>query len=468
MQSFGCIASDMQFSSQQNSFAASAKLVVQVCERRSCSDSRFCAGFFLPVGNLQSDKSFSSVILRKQRRTLTALSSFGTLLQLPDRLSRCQPRIASSSFLARAQQEGQIVETEPEVETGGKLEKGAAAAVTAGIVAQDGSAAIQAAIAAADSAVVLQKRAEEDGFRHSYITEALREIYATCRQWLWKGYSINYAVQGSGPPILLVHGFGASIGHWRRNIGVLAKSNTVYAIDLLGLGASEKPSKFQYTMEIWAELLVDFIKEVVGAPTVLIGNSIGSLACVIASAGAAPSGLVRGTVLLNCSGGMNNKAVTDDWRLQLASPLLWLIDFLLQRPSIATRLFNRVKSRDNLKTILQSIYSNKDAVDDELVEVILRPADTAGALDAFVSIITGPPGPKPMKLIPSISNPILVLWGDEDPFTPINGPVGKYFQALPQINPKVQLYLLQGVGHCPHDDSPDLVHEKLLPWLANL
>jgi pimeloyl-ACP methyl ester carboxylesterase len=63
---------------------------------------------------------------------------------------------------------------------------------------------------------VLQKIAEEDGFRHSYITEALREIYATCRQWLWKGYSINYAVQGSGPPILLVHGFGASIGHWRR------------------------------------------------------------------------------------------------------------------------------------------------------------------------------------------------------------------------------------------------------------
>jgi pimeloyl-ACP methyl ester carboxylesterase len=34
---------------------------------------------------------------------------------------------------------------------------------------------------------------------------------------------------------------------------VLAKSNTVYAIDLLGLGASEKPFKFQYTMEIWAE-----------------------------------------------------------------------------------------------------------------------------------------------------------------------------------------------------------------------
>lgn len=102
------------------------------------------------------------------------------------------------------------------------------------------------------------------------------------------------------------------------------------------------------------------------------------------------------------------------------------------------------------------------------MQVIVRPADTEGALDAFVSIITGPPGPKPDTLIPAIQNPILVLWGDEDPFTPINGPVGKYFQALPETNPAVELHLLQGVGHCPHDDRPDLVHAKLLPWLAAL
>lgn len=121
-----------------------------------------------------------------------------------------------------------------------------------------------------------------------------------------------------------------------------------------------------------------------------------------------------------------------------------------------------------MKTVLQSVYSNKEAVDDELVEVILKPAETEGALDAFVSIITGPPGPKPQTLIPVIENPILVLWGDEDPFTPIDGPVGKYFRALPETNPQVQLFLLENVGHCPHDDRPDLVHEKLVPWLAQL
>lgn len=210
------------------------------------------------------------------------------------------------------------------------------------------------------------------------------------------------------------------------------------------------------------------------------------------------------------------------------------------RNNISMLIGNSVKNRDNLKNVLQSVYINKEAVDDELVEVtiflikpsetvmcrrwvfierrhclvcnshkclkslpsrvipitllyleavrnyhnyshyplwsafgllgmvqiIRKPATTEGALDAFVSIITGPPGPKPTTL--PIHNPMLVLWGDEDPFTPINGPVGKYFQGLPKSNPKVVLHLLQGVGHCPQDDRPDLVHEKLLPWLAEL
>lgn len=50
----------------------------------------------------------------------------------------------------------------------------------------------------------------------SFITEDLKSIYATKREWAWRGYSIAYTVQGCGPPVLLVHGFGASIGHWRR------------------------------------------------------------------------------------------------------------------------------------------------------------------------------------------------------------------------------------------------------------
>ncbi|KAL9437422.1 hypothetical protein AB3S75_023308 [Citrus x aurantiifolia] len=278
----------------------------------------------------------------------------------------------------------------------------------------------------------------------------VNEIRESCKMWKWKGqYSINYLVSSTpnshpnSPPLLLVHGFGASIPHWRRNIGTLAKSYTVYAIDLLGFGASDKPAGYSYTMEGWAQLILDFLDEVVKKPTVLIGNSVGSLACVIAASESSQT-LVRGLVLLNCAGGMNNKAIVDDWRIKLLLPLLWFIDFLLKQRPIASAIFERVKQRETLRNILLSIYANKESVDETLVEIIREPANEEGALDAFVSIVTGPPGPNPVQLMPSISIPVLVLWGDEDPFTPLDGPV----------------------GHCPHDDSPELVHEKLLPWLA--
>ncbi|KAK7356849.1 hypothetical protein VNO80_16128 [Phaseolus coccineus] len=304
----------------------------------------------------------------------------------------------------------------------------------------------------------------------------VEKIKQRCLTWQWKDqYSINYFVssdspqqlQANHPPLLLVHGFGASIPHWRRNIKILAQNYTVYAIDLLGFGASDKPPGFEYTMEAWAQLILDFLNEVIQKPTVLIGNSVGSLACLIAASDSSQT-LVRGIVLLNCAGGMNNKAIVDDWRIKLLLPLLWLIDFLLKQKGIASAIFERVKQRENLRNVLSSVYGNKESVDEELVEIIREPANAPGALDAFVSIVTGPPGPNPVALMPNISLPVLLLWGDEDPFTPIDGPVGKYFSSLPSQQENVKLFLLEGVGHCPHDDRPDLVHEKLLPWLASL
>jgi pimeloyl-ACP methyl ester carboxylesterase len=61
-------------------------------------------------------------------------------------------------------------------------------------------------------------------------------------------------------------------------------------------------------MELWADQLSDFLAEFVQpSPAVLVGNSVGSLACLM-TADAAPSS-VAGLALLNCAGGMNNKAI---------------------------------------------------------------------------------------------------------------------------------------------------------------
>ena len=62
---------------------------------------------------------------------------------------------------------------------------------------------------------------------------------------------IRYTVAGEGQPLLLIHGFGASIGHWKKNIPVLAEAGyRVFALDLLGFGASDK-APLDYTLELW-------------------------------------------------------------------------------------------------------------------------------------------------------------------------------------------------------------------------
>lgn len=240
----------------------------------------------------------------------------------------------------------------------------------------------------------------------------------------------------------------------------------VYALDLLGFGLSEK-AQVDYSIELWADQITDFMAEFISQPAIVIGNSVGSLATLLVVS-SAPENAVKGTVLLNCAGAMNNKALVDDWRLLLAYPIFAFYDFLLKIPAVAQFLFKLASQKENIRNVLLNVYGNSDAVNDELVDIIYRPSQDNGAIGVFVSVLTGPPGPRPESLMGQLQCPLLLLWGEEDPFTPMDGPVGKFFQKLAESRPNTQFIKLKGVGHCPHDDRPDLVHEQLLPWLASL
>lgn len=88
----------------------------------------------------------------------------------------------------------------------------------------------------------------------------------------------QYTVVGNeGPAVLLVHGFGAFLEHYRDNVDSIVNSkNRVWTITVLGFGKSEKPNII-YTERLWAELLRDFMIEVVGEPAHCVGNSIGGM-----------------------------------------------------------------------------------------------------------------------------------------------------------------------------------------------
>ena len=80
---------------------------------------------------------------------------------------------------------------------------------------------------------------------------------------------------------------------------------------------------------------------------------------------------------------MNNKARTDDWRVKLAFPIFLLVDFVLKTELIAARLFNNFRTAENVRSVLQTVYVNSDAVDDELVDLICKPGVRALAISCM-------------------------------------------------------------------------------------
>ncbi len=85
---------------------------------------------------------------------------------------------------------------------------------------------------------------------------------------------LRYVEAGAGSPVVLVHGIGRSLHDWSDNIDAFAQSHRVLAVDMLGFGLSEKP-QIQYTVDVQAKALCEFMRALKLEPTALVGNSLG-------------------------------------------------------------------------------------------------------------------------------------------------------------------------------------------------
>lgn len=96
----------------------------------------------------------------------------------------------------------------------------------------------------------------------------------------WKNGKVFYTKRGSGSPILLIHELNpiASSYEWCRIVKKLEKNHTVYTLDLLGCGRSDKPY-LTYTNYLYVQLITDFIHNVIGEkPDVITTNNAVSFA----------------------------------------------------------------------------------------------------------------------------------------------------------------------------------------------
>lgn len=279
--------------------------------------------------------------------------------------------------------------------------------------------------------------------------------------WQWQGHKIRYTVAGEGKPLLLIHGFGASIGHWQKNIPVLAaESYRVFAIDLLGFGGSDK-APLDYTLELWQEQIKDFWSEHINEPTVFIGNSIGALLGLMLVTDYPE--ISAGGVLINCAGGLNHRPGD-------LNPVLGLVmkgfAKLISSPLTGQFIFDNIRRKSQIRRTLYQVYRDRNAVTDELVEMLYQPSCDAGAQKVFASVLTAPAGKSPDELLIDLQRPLLVIWGEKDPWTPVTG--AKIYQDLAATSPEVQFQVIPDAGHCPHDEKPEAVNSKILNWLPVL
>jgi pimeloyl-ACP methyl ester carboxylesterase len=212
--------------------------------------------------------------------------------------------------------------------------------------------------------------------------------------WQWREQKIYYVQAGNfaddKPPLLLVHGFGASTDHGRKNIHQLQEKFSVWAIDMLGFGRSSKPA-WEYTGNLWREQLNDFITEVIKQPTVIAGNSLGGYACLCTAAEYHHN--VAGVILLNSAGPFSDMVTKKPTITQKIS------GWVLKQNWITYILFQRLRNKKNIRKTLEKVYLDSSAITDQLVEDIYRPSCDEGALQVFGSVFKSPQGEKNRSIV---------------------------------------------------------------------
>ncbi len=281
--------------------------------------------------------------------------------------------------------------------------------------------------------------------------------------WQWRGQNIYYVEAGEdasdAPPILLIHGFGASTDHWRKNITELQTDFKVFAIDLLGFGRSSKPD-WSYSGQLWQEQLSEFIQAVIGKPVVLVGNSLGGYAALCVG-GNCPQ-RSKGVVLLNSAGPFSDQETNQQPppRLTLKQRFQKTIRSILLQPWSSWLLFQYVRRKSMIRQTLEKVYFDSSAVTDQLVEDIYRPSCDRGAAKVFASVFKSPRGDKVDELLQRLEVPLLLLWGEEDPWMDTKARSRKFHQYYDNISE----HFLKA-GHCPHDEVPEQVNTKLKDWI---
>ena len=254
--------------------------------------------------------------------------------------------------------------------------------------------------------------------------------------------------KGGGPPLLLLHGTGASVHSWRGLMPLLAQDYTVIAPDLPRHAFTRGHDAYAMSLPAMAGEIAALLKALDIAPAEIIGHSAGAAVALQLALDHAYEGPIIGlNAALRPFPGALAQIFPAIAKTLFANPLV---------PRIFTGSIDLVGGAERF--LWRSTHSRIDAAGMDCYRTLLKNAGHAGG---GLAMMANWDLPSLRTRMSNIANPVLLLHGGNDPAIPPD-----WARDAQGWLPDARLELLPGLGHLAHEEAPEKAAALIAAFLA--
>lgn len=244
------------------------------------------------------------------------------------------------------------------------------------------------------------------------------------------------------PTLLLVHGFLSSTFSFRRLIPIVKKQFNILALDLPPFGKTEKSTRFVYSYDNMAKVIIDLlhIHEVKNA--IGVGHSMGGQILLYASR--KQPDLFEKIILLCSSGYLKRSHPT----LIYGSYLPYFSFYVRQ-----------VLAKQGIWNSLRNVVYDHSLINQEMLQGYLEPFNDGKIFRALTKMIRDREGDLSSEELNKIETPCLLVWGEEDRVVPVE--IGK---KLSRDLPNSNFISLKKTGHLVPEEKPEHVSQHIFDF----
>ncbi len=264
------------------------------------------------------------------------------------------------------------------------------------------------------------------------------------------GQRIAYLDVGTGPPVILIHGFGGSMWQWEHQQQILSQHFRILTLDLLGSGLSDKPD-IEYLPGEMLDFCTGFMDALQIPQATLVGNSMGA-GLAIGMALTHPTRIDKLVLIGGLPSDVMAKLTSRSFRQALETQVPWWVI------SFGNWLFGGLVTDSVLKEIVHDHTLLTPAVLARSKQNRRRP----GTIKPIMAVRNALPFWETdfAPHISNISHPTLLIWGEHDRVFPVA--VGA---ELHQRIRRSTFVTIPKAGHMPQWERPELVNRSLIEYI---